>query len=280
MDEETMTNRSPDAAVGQRRTSGDVDIPILLYHHLLPRGAAAEPVAVSVDLFERQLDILRQTGFKTMTVTALAEAIEGKRRLSRKHIVITFDDGFTSFTDLAVPALAARGMTAIVYALGDLGGYNRWDEGSGVPRRRLMEATELRRVVSAGMEVGVHGWYHRDLTRCSPEELEQEISRAKAELQGALGIRLDHFAYTYGHYSAGTLPLITSAGYRSGMAVRNKERTVTANALAMRRISIHAGDTPSRFRIKISRAFLKYSALRERRIGDKRWPGVAEIGWH
>jgi len=281
MDKEHGVSGPPgDSGAYGRRATG-FDIPILLYHHLLPKGASAESVALPVDLFEQHLDVLAQGGFKTIAISDLAVAIEEERCLPEKPIVITFDDGFTSFSELATPALAARGMVATVYALaGDLGGYSRWDDPGSIPPRHLMDAAELRAVRDAGMEVGVHGWYHRDLTKCTPDELEQEVSSSKIELQSKLGVRLDHFAYPYGHYSAKTPPLIASAGYRSGMAVRNKERAVTANPLAMRRISIHAGDTPRRFRIKISRAFLKYSALRERRFGNKRWPGIVEIGWH
>ena len=66
--------------------------------------------------------MLQRGRFSTVTFQHLVEAMGGGRPLPRKPVVITFDDGYLSFLDCAVPALKARGMVATVFLVaGEIG---------------------------------------------------------------------------------------------------------------------------------------------------------------
>src|SRR5258708_1387085 len=67
-------------------------------------------------------------GYRTLTLAEAAARRRGGQRLPRRSVVLTFDDGCRCFRDHAAPELAARGMTATLFAVsGELGGSNRWD---------------------------------------------------------------------------------------------------------------------------------------------------------
>jgi len=245
-----------------------LDLPILMYHHLEPDGAPITPYAIPAGVFATHLEVLRSAGFVTLSFHQLFEVLEGKRKRPAKAAVLTFDDGYESFRTLALPALVAQGMTATVFVVaGAIGGVNHWDLPQGYPRRALMDEVALKEIVAAGMEIGSHGWAHRDLTACTESELAEEFVRSRQEIRDCLGIQADFFAYPYGHYSRSYFPLLERAGYRGAVTIFSDEPTVTHARYAMRRVLAHAGDTAWRFRLKLSPLYLHYVAWRDRKGG-------------
>ncbi len=106
-------------AIGLFRIMGWVTrhrLRILCYHGFsLSDEAAFRPkLFISVERFEKRLQSLRRY---RMRVVPLDEAIERlyARALPDRSTVITFDDGFHSFYELAVPCLKRYGFPATVY---------------------------------------------------------------------------------------------------------------------------------------------------------------------
>jgi peptidoglycan/xylan/chitin deacetylase (PgdA/CDA1 family) len=245
-----------------------IDLPILCYHHVESSGVEPGPVAIPIDLFKRHLDVLVRGGFATITLSHLVDVLDGNGVLPRRPVILTFDDGFQSFAENAMPAILARNMTAIVFVLADLlGAVSNWDKSKGHPSREMMGEDCLRHVLKAGMQVGVHGCKHRDLTVCSMDELIEELVRSKQKLEGMFGVGMEHFCYPYGRYSKAILSIVAKAGYRAAAALSTCEPTVTSNRYLLRRIALHGGDTPWRFRVKLMPWFLRHVARREIRRG-------------
>lgn len=243
------------------------DIPILMYHEIQPddERAPLSPTALTRRQFEHQLDVLRRLGRRTVTFDHLFRMMAGTAPRTGREIMLTFDDGYESFRSVVTPALLARDMTATVFVpAGAVGGHNAWDVGSksGYPRQSLMNENSLREVAALGMEIGAHGWAHRDLTACSPAETGEEIVNAKSRLQDLLGAQVTIFSYPYGRYTKAHFALLAEAGYRGAVAVLSRERFVTSNPYAMRRIRIRPGLGDLRFRFKLSALSLRYKAFR------------------
>jgi peptidoglycan/xylan/chitin deacetylase (PgdA/CDA1 family) len=240
-----------------------MDLPILLYHHLVEgENVDAGHYEVSLRQFEEQLDTLRRLKFETIHFATLTEMMEGREKPRPRMAIITFDDAFRSFHQLALPALKRRGMRATVFVpAGEIGGSNRWDGAKGFPRREIMSEDELREIAADGMEIGSHGWAHRSLPECSDAEAREELVRSRERLH-ALGHAADVFAYPHGHYSQTSKELVAAAGYRAAVSIFSDAPSVTADRYAMRRIYVHPGDTPWRFRGKLSRPYLRLMARR------------------
>ena len=90
-----------------------------------------------------------------------------------RRIALTFDDGPDhDWTPRVLDVLAARGVPATFFLIGE-----RARRAVGV----------VRAIVSAGHEIGNHGWSHRSLWLCGPARTREEITRAQhvlAELAG------------------------------------------------------------------------------------------------
>lgn len=250
-------------------TAAGFDLPILLYHHLVS-GAAVDPSAyeISVRQFEQQLDLLEAWGFVVVSFDALLRMIDRGEPRPKRTAIISFDDAFRSFYELAFPALKRRRMSATVFVpAAEIGGTNRWDLADGFPERSVMDADELREIAAGGMEIGSHGWAHRSLPQCTEAEAREEIVGSRDRL-AELGLEPDVFAYPYGHYSPQIAAMVRGAGYKAAVSIFSSAPTVTGNRFAMRRIYVHSGDSAWRFRCKLSRAYLRYKAGRGRTTNE------------
>src|SRR5436190_20469045 len=117
-----------------------------MYHHL-EEGNCPSPYAVSIEQFSRQLDLIRRAGFHTLSFRELQALMARNRPRPRKALILTFDDGYQSFYELAVPALMSRGMSATVFVVaGKIGGFNSWETTSDFPRRSLMSEDSIREI--------------------------------------------------------------------------------------------------------------------------------------
>jgi len=116
-------------------------------------------------------------------------------------VAITFDDGNASDLDIAAPELAARGLSAEVFALtGRLG------------RPGSLSAAGLRELEAAGMRVGTHGVDHVDWRRAEAATLSREIEKSRARLGEILGREIDAAAIPFGSYGPHVLRALRRAG--------------------------------------------------------------------
>ena len=244
-----------------------MDLPILLYHHLVKdQEACPDHYEIGVRQFETQLDLLGGNGFETISLADLCLALDEGRDLA-KAVILTFDDALRSFHQLALPALLRRRMRATVFVpVGEIGGTNRWDAAAGFPERAVMTESELQEIAAEGIEIGSHGWTHRSLPDCSEAEMKEELTRSRERLQG-LGLTADYFAYPYGHHSERCCEMVKAAGYHAAASIFSDAPSVTGNRFALRRIYVHPADSAWRFRCKLSRPYLRYKAIRGRPRG-------------
>ena len=86
-------------------------VPILMWHHIgaAPTKAMA-PYATPPERLHEQLDALADAGFRAVTFDDLRKGTPVER-----PVVLTFDDGYTSFAELASPALVDRDMRAVLF---------------------------------------------------------------------------------------------------------------------------------------------------------------------
>jgi peptidoglycan/xylan/chitin deacetylase (PgdA/CDA1 family) len=197
--------------------------------------------------FRALLDLLAERGFATLT---LANAVGDHRagRLPRRAVVLTFDDGCRCFRDHAWPELAARGMTATLFAVaGELGGTNRWDLAAGERREELLGAADLARLAEAGAEIGSHGLAHRDLTGLDAGGLREETAGSRAALEAALGRPVATFCYPYGRLDAPAAAAVRAAGYRAAVAIYGHPGARPGDLHALPRMIVNPGE--SRFEL-------------------------------
>ncbi|MBX3466790.1 MAG: polysaccharide deacetylase family protein [Planctomycetes bacterium] len=142
------------------------------------------------------------------------------------RVVVTFDDAFANFFDLAWPVLCGLGVPAVLYVPTD------FVDGRGAPPLRGAERLRpcswdaLREATATGLlEVGSHTCSHRDLARLDPRSARDELTRSRARLEDELGRPVTSFCYPRGRSAPWLEPLVRE---RYATAVVRGGRKLTA----------------------------------------------------
>ncbi len=93
-------------------------LPIIMYHHILKETSKHGKFVISPAEFEQDLKYLKENGYTTITADALIRYHENGEPLPEKPIMLTFDDGYLSYLEYAVPLLETYNMTAVVSVVG------------------------------------------------------------------------------------------------------------------------------------------------------------------
>lgn len=228
-------------------------LPILMYHRIAPAGKPSTArYRVTPDAFEEQLRHLRDNGYYSASLEDWRSAMERKRPLPGRAVIITFDDGYLDFLTHAWPLLKRYGFSAIVFLVTDnVGRSNSWDciYGEELP---LLGWEDIRQLQSEGVEFGSHTASHPYLTALSPEKIVREGARSRAILRRELGQAVRAFAYPYGDVDRVVQHLIGACGYIFSLSCRRGPSSFQDTLLELPRIEIMGSDSLQEFINKVN----------------------------
>src|SRR6185369_14232413 len=119
------------------------------------------------------------------TTRTLGDAAAGLRAgaLPEKTLVLTFDDGYASVREEALPRLRARGFVATVFLVTDrCGGDSAWPGQTASLVRPLLTWDEAAALAEEGWELGAHGRTHRPLAGLTAAATEDEVLSSGEEI--------------------------------------------------------------------------------------------------
>jgi peptidoglycan/xylan/chitin deacetylase (PgdA/CDA1 family) len=207
-----------------------VVVPILLYHHIGFSLKDETVYYVSPEAFDRQMNLLYQRGYKTISVELLAQAIRQGAELPPKPVLLTFDDGSETAYTTALPIMQRYGFKGVSYIVYNYVGITHY-----------MNADQIRALYSAGWEIGSHGLSHKDLT-ARPDRQEDEIVQSRRQLESLLGVPVLSFAYPFGAYDQSSLGYVHFAGYIAAMGLGNESIQAKENLFYLYRQAVRGTD--------------------------------------
>ena len=209
---------------------GQVIVPILLYHHIGYSLQGDTVYYVSPEVFDRQMNLLYQWGYQTISVQLLVKAIQEGAELPPKPIILTFDDGSETIYERALPIMQRYHFTGVSYIVYYYVGTTNY-----------MNADQIRVLYAAGWEVGSHSLRHKDLT-AHPDRQEDEVVESRRRLESLLGIPVLSFAYPFGAYNSDSLHYVHQAGYIAAMGLGNDSLQGNKNLFYLYRQAVKGTD--------------------------------------
>lgn len=240
-----------------RQASSTGSAVVLAFHAVSDLGS--DPVlaeyGVPPERLTEHLDALGKRGWQFVGLDAVLAALEGRGRLPKRALLVTFDDCYVDLLSDGAPVLAERGVPAVAFAVAGLtGAANEWDRPLGARELRLLDADGLRALPAAGIEVGSHGMHHRQLTKMPLAEAAAEIRASAAALEG-LGLpRPRAFSYPHGELNREIADAVAASGYRAAFTVAPGAVERGCDPFSLPRVEVLASDTPVRLRLKIATA--------------------------
>lgn len=222
-----LTSPHAGAASGQGLT---LTLPILTYHYLEPvqdkKDRLRIKLSVNPDVFEEQLQALREKKYRTVFVREIPAILNGSGAVSMKRIALTFDDGYEDFYINAFPLLKKYNMEATVYIVNDF---------IGLPG--YLTDGEITVLLASGLvEVGCHTLHHLDLAKISPDQARTEIADAKRLYEKKFATRMDTFAYPFGQFTRNIIALVKQAKFTAAVTTQKGFLQSGKNIFTLKRI--------------------------------------------
>jgi len=166
-------------------------VPILVYHSFGPARSKKESsmqlhYRVTTNAFEKQMKYLSDNGYHPISFSNYVNSLKNNMALPDKAVVLTFDDGWKSQYQYAVPILEKYHFTATFFVV-----------SSYVGGRSYMGWNDLKDLIAHNFEIGSHTKTHEMLTKISSEKLISELKESKKILEKKLNIKITALAYPY-----------------------------------------------------------------------------------
>lgn len=205
-----------------------------------------------VDRFRAQLRYLKLIGASVLSMSDALAALQGRRPLPPRAVVLSFDDGCENFHEYALPVLEEFGYPAIAYVIaGMTGGKAEWLAAAGHPTPPLMDWSRLREIAARGVEIGSHAYHHVRLAGLDAATLAHEVTDSKRRIEDELGQAVPHFCYPYGSHDLATMEAAAAAGYQSAVTCQRGAATPAFDPLALPRKGVSYGDNALGFAWKL-----------------------------
>ena len=199
---------------------------VLTYHSI---SEAPGPTSIPPAVFAMQMQTLADLGRRGVSLDEFIDWHEGKSGDADDGVLITFDDGFGDFAQVAAPILKRHGFSALMFVpTRRLGQPEGWPGGNDPPRP-LMDWATVRALAEDGIEFGGHSRTHADLTKLSAADREEEIAGCGEDLFAEIGKPVEGFAAPYGRVSPEVVANIgqhyrVAFGTRLALPERGKDR--------------------------------------------------------
>jgi len=231
------------------------------FHNILPE---------STRIFKTNLEFLKQRTH----VVSLEEFFEGQLSVSKINTVITFDDGYKSWTSIAVPILKNLGLPATFFVSSGFVGLSEEEESEYLKSNLLIKngsrrifgglsKEDLRYIVENGFTIGGHTENHANLGELMDKnKAKDEIIKDKIRLEKTTGKKIDYFAYPLGSYfnpQINLVNLLKEAGYKGAVTTVSGFNSIESNPYLLHRELTRASMPGQVF---IARIFGNYDAVR------------------
>lgn len=170
---------------------------ILMYHSI---DRSNEFFTVKPEDFKKQMSYLKENNFKVIGLTELGGLLERNEIISKKTVVITFDDGYEDNFLIAYPILKKNGFPATIFVASSLIGKTiKARQGTDL---KILSEQQMRDMASDGLiKFGSHANNHLKLAKLEEEEIEKELIDSKKMLLDILGKEAVSLAYPFGSYN-------------------------------------------------------------------------------
>lgn len=192
--------------------SSSFRIPILMYHYVEyvqdKKDKIRQSLNINPNIFEQQIITLKNAGYTFMTMSDVADVLDGKAQLPQNPIVLTFDDGHWDLYTSVLPILEKYHVKATAYIIsGFIGGSDN------------VSQDQLEKVIQSGLvEIGAHTVHHIALANKLYPVVQFEVDNSKEQLEQSYHIHVVSFAYPSGSFDQQAADIVRKDGFRTAVS--------------------------------------------------------------
>ena len=214
--------------------------------------------------FIEQIKYLKQNGYTTITFEDLLKCKKGIKRLPKKPVLITSDDGYLSNYEFMYKVLKEYNMKGTIFLIG-----KRLDEDSPNAKYPKINWDQAREMYKSGIidfqshtynihnkTDGLRSDFAQPLIGESQKEYENRIDRdikmSINQIKKELGYTPIALAYPYGEYSETSEKIIKENGIKISITTDSGIETIEGSTYLLKRITASGYDSISTFIEKLN----------------------------
>jgi peptidoglycan/xylan/chitin deacetylase (PgdA/CDA1 family) len=228
---------------------------ILCYHAVQPGWHS--PMSVAPEVLDRQCSWLGRHR-RVLPLTEAVHRLDVHGRLPRGEAALTFDDGFRSLHQHALPVLARHRLPATVFlvarTLTPPGQPVDWVDPPRPEHLPTLTLEEVHEMQDAGFRFESHSARHADLTTLGYDECVRDLRESRELLESLLGHEVRLLAYPRGRHDADVRAAAERAGYTHAFTLPDQREHV--GPYAVPRVGVFGGNGVWHLRLKVARPYL------------------------
>jgi peptidoglycan/xylan/chitin deacetylase (PgdA/CDA1 family) len=233
----------------QFHSAGGGRIRVVIYHGISPEHELE---------FAKQINWLKRS-WRFITPAEFDLMISSGEQPRDDCLLLTFDDGFISNKKIVKDVLNPLKIKGLFFVISEFANLSKGDNWRSFVAKNIlpnsvaseipdfyqnMDLNELDYLLDCGHTIGAHTASHARLSETKKSELAGEIVLSANFLEASLGVKIEHFAYTFGDISSFSSEALEVAKSRfkfiyTGLRGNN---TVETPKWAIRRDSLSATD--------------------------------------
>ncbi|GKX64767.1 polysaccharide deacetylase family protein [Inconstantimicrobium mannanitabidum] len=217
-------------------TTDDIGIPVLVY-------TAINSNNVTPENFKAQMNYIKDNGYTTITLDDLYQYLSASKKIPKKSIVITIDNGYSSIYRYAYPILKELNFKATVFVSSD-----------SINSKDYLKNNELKDMVNNSIDIESNSAKDQILSSLSVSTQNTSLANSKKSIQDITGKEVKYLAYPQGKCSESTKKAAKDSGYLMAFNLANKLADKKDNLLNLDRLFITKADTLESFMQKVTKS--------------------------
>lgn len=205
-------------------------IPVIMYHEIVSeRNRDTVWFDCTVKEFKDQLQKIALGGYTPISLERLYEHFTVGAELPDKPIVLTFDDNYQGFYDLAYPLLKESKYPAAMFV--HTGFVGRLDGAHPKMTWETLKQLSYDPLIT----IAGHTISHPNLVGMTTDAQTKEMAESKEALESKLGIKVEFLAYPEGKYDDTSLDVAKETGYKMAFTIHNGPAEMSPNIYTVNR---------------------------------------------
>ncbi|MCX6731759.1 MAG: polysaccharide deacetylase family protein [Candidatus Parcubacteria bacterium] len=188
---------------------------ILLYH-----GVDYNDVflTVRIEVFEKQMRYLKAKKCNVISLERLVAILATNKKIPKKTVVLTFDDGLESHYKNVLPILNKYDFSATFFISAGLVG--SWMNNQENLPQKTADWNELASMLkSPPIDIEPHGISHQELDKLEEKEIIKEIDESTNAIKNKLERNCYFFAYPRGKYNSRVIDILKGRGFKAAVTI-------------------------------------------------------------
>lgn len=204
------------------------------------KGKTSKRKYITPKLFEDQILWMLDWKYSPVTADEFKSFLFEGAHLQKKSYLILLEGGYKNIKTQAYNILKRYRIPVLIFLSPNyIGDKNRWEDS----QEEMLSVDDISELNKTRMVTfGLHSKSYKDLTRCSDEELFDEIVRGKTLLEEIINYKVDFLSYPYGRANDNVKNKVEEAGIKMAFINRNAQISDLEEFMAIPSIRISQYD--------------------------------------